>query len=442
MLRVSRNGGPARVSAYPNIDSLVWTGTDTAPPLQRVLAFDADAGLIAAVDAQDRPLWLDLRVGTVNLGSKKPVHGLVSVDGSNIYGVGLDGAVARFATAGNWVRPLRLPARAVFPQSVGTLIVLGGRGADARLWRLRPPDTAIGDSVSVPDADGGTGAPLGDRISLTAAGSRTLVGVSTRTFAVGSPVKFDHKIRAVAASPSGDRFYVLTDSSHTIDIVTNFSTRVGSHIDLPGEGRDLRIDPFGRYVLVSGRGDSLWVVSVGTDRVVATLRSEWRGDLPFVAPDGAVAIVGGPDVAFIDPVANKETRHVDDGADDFWYPLVWAGFRPRAAALDQPADFSRDSDTTAVVAPPKPQPVAPPRPAVDSAKTGFTVSFAVLLDAAKAQAQAAKIVVDGAPARVVTGVTEGTAVYRVVLGPYPTRDQADRVGKASGQSYFIYAGTP
>jgi hypothetical protein len=163
--------------------------------------------------------------------------------------------------------------------------------------------------------------------------------------------------------------------------------------------------------------------------------------LPFVAPDGVVATIVGPDIAFIDPVAMKETRHVADGASDFWYPFVWLGFHPRNSALDQPASFAHDSDT-AIVSSPKPLPPPPARVVVDSAKIGFTVSFAVLLDAAKAQAQASKIVVDGNTARVVTGVTDGTAVYRVVLGPYPTRDQAERVGRSSGQNYYIYAGTP
>jgi len=142
---------------------------------------------------------------------------------------------------------------------------------------------------------------------------------------------------------------------------------------------------------------------------------------------------------------------VTDGAQDFWYPFVWQGFRPRAAALDRPADFGADSDSVAggppaTSAPVTRVPIAPappaPLPPTDTARSQFNVSFAVLLDEAKARAQAAKIVVDGKTARVVTGVTDGTAVYRVVLGPYATREQADRAGRASGRSYYIYAGSP
>jgi hypothetical protein len=66
----------------------------------------------------------------------------------------------------------------------------------------------------------------------------------------------------------------------------------------------------------------------------------------------------------------------------------------------------------------------------------------VLLSDAKARELAAKIVVDGKAARVVTGVSDGTAVFRVVAGPYTTREEAERVGRASGQTYYVYAGTP
>jgi septal ring-binding cell division protein DamX len=164
-----------------------------------------------------------------------------------------------------------------------------------------------------------------------------------------------------------------------------------------------------------------------------------------VAPDGNVAVIAGRDVAFIEPISLKEVHRAADGASDFWYPFVWKGFRPRAAALDRPADFARDSDTAVVAGPPRPvvdSVAAPHPPAADSTKVGFTVSFAVLLDESKAQAQAAKISVDGKSARVVTSITDGTAVYRVVLGPYPTRDDAERAGRASGQTYFVYAGSP
>jgi cell division protein FtsN len=70
------------------------------------------------------------------------------------------------------------------------------------------------------------------------------------------------------------------------------------------------------------------------------------------------------------------------------------------------------------------------------------VSFAAVLSEAVAREQAAKIVVEGHTAHVVTGTTSGVTVYRVVLGPYFTRDEAERVGRASGLSYYVMAASP
>lgn len=448
LLRVPRNGGVGRVTAYPNIDSTVWTATDAAPAFDRILAFDQDAGLIAAVDARGRPAWLDLRDGSVSLPHLRGgLHGITSVDGSTIYAVGDDGAVVRFTPSGSWLFKPPAPARAVFPQAGGTVLILSGHET-ARLWRMRPPATNILDSLTLPEtmSGAGAGAPLADRVYV-ATSNRTLLGVRARRLATTKSIDFDHSISSIAATPSGDRFYVITDSSNRVNVVDQYQDRVSGTIELAGRPRDLRVDPFGRFLLVrAAKGDEIWVVSVGTDQVVGTVHSLWRGDLPFVAPDGAVAVLDGRDVAFLDRTTFHETRRATDGASEFWYPFLWNGLRARSAALDRPVQFPTDSPTTA----PAPIPatrdtVVAPAPApqrVDSAKIGFTVSFAALLSEAAAREQATKIVVEGHSARVAVGTTNGVAVYRVVLGPYPTRDEADRVGRASGLSYYVMVGSP
>ena len=446
LLRVPRGGGAARVVKYPDVDSTVWTANDEAPALDRALAFDPDAGEISAVDVHGRPVWVDLRLGTVTQPERADVHGFKSISGSDIFGVGADGAVVRFAPAGNWVFHPPQPARVVFPQSGGTLLILGGHGDSAKLWRVHPPATRVLDSLAVPNATGGAGAPLGDRVYL-AVPKHTLVAVrTTRTLALGPRIEFPHSILSIETTPSGDRFYVVADSENTMYVVDRYQDRITAHIALPGRPRELRVDPYGRYVLVRSAGaDSVWIVAVGTDRVIGTLQSRWMGDVPFVAPDGAIAVSDGRDLIFVDGTTMHETRRVDGGAWEFWYPFVWDGLRPRSAALDQPVAFPSESDTSIRTRAPAPAETtsAPTRPtAADSAKLGFTVSFAVLLDPVKARDAASKITVNGQPARVVTGMSNGIAVYRVILGPFPTREEADRAGRASGQSYYVYAGSP
>jgi hypothetical protein len=197
LLRVPKGGGIARVTAYPNTDSTVWSSTDATPALDRVLAFDADAGLIAAVDQRGLPLWIDLHMGTVHATGKGKLRGLTSVDGSTIYGVGIDGMVARFTPAGNWLFKPPQAARAVFPQSNGTLLVLGGRGAETRLWRIHPPETRVRDSAIVADVTNGAGAPLGDRVFLNRSPS-SLLSVRARTLDIGEAIELNHAIQSIA----------------------------------------------------------------------------------------------------------------------------------------------------------------------------------------------------------------------------------------------------
>jgi DNA-binding beta-propeller fold protein YncE len=454
MLRVPRDGGIPHVAPFPYIDSTAWTGTDALPAIDRVLAFDAEDGLIAAVDARGLPLWLDLRVGTVTKTGREKPRAVVSVDGSTIYGVGSDGVVARFTPPGNWTYKPGQAAVAAYPQISGTLVVLTGRGRTSRIIRIRPPASKVLDSLDLPDATPGTAAPLGDRVFFVQNG-RSLTAVQARSLAKGNAISLDHHPIDLAATPSGDRIYVATDSSSTMSVVDAIQERVSATIDLPGRARELRVDPIGRYVLVRpAHGDSVWVVSVGSDKVVGTMRTKWEGDVPFVAPDGSIATSDGRDIIFVEVGTNRELRRAIDGASDFWYSFVWNGFRSRSSALDAPARFSTDSDTTSKAPPPiapvaprtdtaKPRPIAPPPPARDTTTArGFTVSFAVLLDGPKARDLAAKIMVDGKNARVVPGSNDGIPVYRVVLGPYATRDEAERVGKASGHAYYVYAGAP
>ena len=312
------------------------------------------------------------------------------------------------------------------------------------------PSSQLQDTIALATGGGAHGTRVADRIYFVA-GER-LLGVSARTLEPVPAIEFDAPVHALAATPSGDRVFVAVDSSRDIAVVDRYAEDVESRIRLPGIVRDLRMDPLGRFLLARPtRGDSAWVVSLSRGSVVGTLATAWRTDLPFVASDGSLALLRGPDVVFVDPRSPAEPiRRIAGGAADFWYPLTWNGFRPRSNELDAPVQFrlpepppdTMPPDTTQVApdtlqAPSRDSAVArPPAP------TGFTVSFAALLNADRARELAAEIEVDGQHARVAVGQRAGTPIYRVVLGPYSTRAEADRVGRAAKRSYFVYEGNP
>lgn len=440
MLRVPRTGGPPRVYAYPKVDSVVWASTEPAPTPASVLAFDDEDGSVAYQDTRGRPVLLELRLGTITVASSKKLTGLASANGSAIFGIAPNGDVVRMTPAGDWTFKPPQPAKAVFPQPDGALLVSVGTGANTRLLKLFPPDIKVLEEIPFPVASRTVRTQLGDRLYLAV--DSGLAVLRTRTMDWAPTVRFDEPISVMASTPSGDRIFVLSESRMQISIVDRFQDRVTAQFDLPARAQDLRIDPFGRYLLArAAEGDSIWIVAIGTERIIGGLRGSWRSDLPFVGYDGTVAVASGVDVLLFDGETLKQRARVPDGAQDFWYPFLWDGFRPRAASLDEPVRFdsvvvdSTAMDTLVV-------PDSTGAAADTAAPTGFIVSFAAFLAQDRARELAARIRVGGENARVVTTSRDGSTIYRVILGPYLTREEAERAGRDSGHSYWVYEGLP
>ena len=46
------------------------------------------------------------------------------------------------------------------------------------------------------------------------------------------------------------------------------------------------------------------------------------------------------------------------------------------------------------------------------------------------------------PVHVVKGTRDGVAIWRVVYGPFPTRDEAERAGRKTGLPFWVYEDAP
>jgi len=444
VLRMPRSGGPPRVFTYPRVDSLVWASVDPAPMPAEILAFNDHAGTVAYVDTRGRPVMLELRLGTMAIASTRRLTGLASADGRSIFGIASDGSVVRMTAVGDWTWKPPQPARTLFPQPDGSMLVTVGSGANTRLLKINPPDTRILGEIPFPAEARTVRSQLGDRLYV--ATDSGLVVLRTRTMDWAPPVPFEEPIARMESTPSGDRIFVLTEARDRIAVVDRYREAVTSRFALPGKAADMRIDPFGRYLLArAAEGDSIWVVAIGTQRLMGGVRGTWRADLPFVGYDGSLVTASGADVLVYDGETLRQTHRVRGGASEFWFPFSWNGFRPRAASLDEPVRFdslivhSDSADTTAgtdtaVASEADPVEAAP--------QGGFVVSFAAFLGADRARELAARIRVNGQSARIVSSLRGGATIYRVILGPYPSRDDAEAAGRASGQSYWVYEGVP
>ncbi|MGI8618277.1 MAG: SPOR domain-containing protein [Gemmatimonadaceae bacterium] len=450
VVRIPRAGGAARGYVYPALDSVVWRGPSVSAP-DRVLAFDPEAGLLAFVTASGNPARLDLRLARVSIASRAKLTSISSADGSAIYAV--EGRlVRRFTPAGDWDFTPPEEPRSVIPQPNGSLIVTAREGQRTTVWRMRAPDPRLLDTAYLPLAGTPVRNQVGDRVYFMT--DTALIGIDGRDLSAARSVRFRAPVVAVAPTPSGDRIYVANRSATELSVVDRYSGRLSATIDLPAAARELRMDPLGRYLLVRPvSGDSAWIIAVGTNRLIGDVKTEWKNDLPAVAPDGAIVTLRGADVEIIEPESLQTVRTVRGGGRDFWYFTSWNGFRARPAGLDRPVEFAApetlliDSaarqpppDTAPVALPPAAQPAAPAVPA--AAPAGYTVSFAALLSEEAAVAAARDISLRSSSVRVVATQTAGTRVYRVIAGPFALRAEADRVGRESGRPYWVYEGEP
>ena len=454
VLRVPREGGLVRVHAYPAVDSVVWTSHQAAPAVDQVLGFDAEGGLASFVDRAGVPGHIDFRLGEVRRAAPRTrLSNATSADGHTIFGVTSDGSVVRYTPTGSWSFKPPRPARAVFPQTDGSLIVLAGAPQEAVLWKVFPPETELLDTAVVPDVRRTLRTQVGDRLYLAVDGGG-LAGVRTRNLdVVVRDVPLQGPVEALVATPSGDRVYVLTKDTKGVRVYDRYRERIAATIDLPAQPADLRMDPVGRFLLVrAAEGDSAWVVALADDRLVGRFQTAWRADLPFVGLDGSVVTAVGRDAVIVDASTLSASRRLPGGAGDFWYPFRWAGFRQQEPLGGPVASDSARRDSTLVQAETAianaASGVAPPDTGLAGRgwgaqpSVGYIVSFAALLSEDRARETAERIMVGDERPRVQPTPRNGSTIYRVILGPYATREQAERVGRASGQPYWVYEAQP
>lgn len=462
LVRVPSDGGLVRAHRVGS-DSVLWQSRDRAPAVGRVLGFDEFLGLVMVQDRQGAVSAVNLRLGTVeSLGENKLRADLVA-EGAAAYGFNEQGRVVRLTAAGPWSWDVPGGATTLIPNPDGSLLVLNGSAARTTLRRVIPPETTVTDSTSIPAVRASARTLAGDRIYFLTDSGLLAVGARELNRALHLPMR--DSVIAMVPTPSGDRVYLAT-AGDRLRIVDRYAERERGSIELPAPVHALRMDPDGHYLLAEVAGqDSVYVISVGTARVVNTLSTSWRRDLPIVTPEGRVLVAQGRDAVLVDAESGRERMRYAGGASDQWELVRWNGLRPRAAGLDRPVEFEEfaadsaaaDSALTAMIAArygdlgsiarageaaSDESPPAPDRRDAIGARGTWTVSFATMLVQERAQAMADSIVVDGRYARVVPGNRDGVPVFRVLLGPFNSRQDAERAGMTSRLSYWVFEGAP
>ncbi|MBK7714589.1 MAG: SPOR domain-containing protein [Gemmatimonadetes bacterium] len=418
LLRLPAAGGPAALYHVPGLAPWDWRTSTPFPPLRRVVGADLDQELVYALTDKNEVVALDLQTARPRPVLAQSVREVTIGPDGTLFTVDDSLRVVQFVRRNPVRFATRLPARPrdLFGTRGATLIAISA-GAANGLTLLHPGEPPKRAELPTGDA---AAAFWGDLLAIAADSAVILADPEQPDLLQSLPVS--GHARAVLFSPSGHRFYVARREGGVL-VYNRFTRQKVGEIDLPGPAGALRVDPFGRWLLVHPTGaDSLWLVDLATDRYVGGFAADWSSDLPTVTNQQTLLLKLGRDVVAYDLTNGEfpEAGRVRDGSGDFWLPLAWTPETGTASALPETA-----ADTTTPLAPD------------DEAASRVYLQVSSSQNRAWSDELARQLEQQGLPASVLEP-RDGEEGFRVVLGPYPTREVAESTGRRLGRPFFIY----
>lgn len=415
VLRYSKEGGQPRLYRVPGLDSSSWKADDKLPPLRGTVGADPENGLVFFLDRQRNVVALDLETRRVRTYLEQVRQATVGPDGA-LYAVDTGNVVTQL------VRRAPVRFRSKFQGQAGQLHASMDGALLGRIEGKSPALAVLGSDQppEILPTPAGAAAPSlwGDLVAVAADSAIILYETGGKHERRSIPVS--GHARAVLFSPSGHRIYVAREQPGLL-VLDRFSGAELFEIELPGPARGLRADRHGKWLLVRpAEGDSAWVIDVGSGGLAGTVDVEWDEDLPVLVPPSTLLTRRRDDVVALDLEAEgfPAKGRIAGGARDTWLPLDW---QPA-----QDAGPTVDADSALLAA------------AADSAAGGATVFLQVSSSQNPSWATelSERLKAAGLPASVLEPKRSDEA-YRVVLGPYSTREQAEETGRKIGMPSFI-----
>ena len=417
LVRLDRNGGDAVVYDVPGLSVADWEAHNRLPAIDAVIGTSTNPAQVVLRDTRGNLVALGLESRRGRTLDEDVALGAIGADGS-LYTVDTGG---RAFEAGRRTPQRYAHAFAGVPDHLAA-------GAEGRLIGVDTSAPALevlqrSDTLRVVPIAAG-------RVALSNWGDLAAVAADTALL-LYQPSSDDPPAAVdvdgaldVAFSPSGHRIYVLVRQGEVVT-VDRFSRRVRSRINLPGEGVALRTGNFGRWLLVGAAGgNSAWVLDLDADSLVGELPTLWDEQFPLLTSPNLLVTADGDDVVAraLTAAGFPETGRVADAAADAWVSVTWgpegadagAHATDDATAADSSAGASADS--------------------VAGEQVFLQVSSSQ--NPEWAQALADKLGAAGLDASVLQPSGEGTG-YRVVLGPFASREEAETAGRSLGMPYFV-----
>jgi len=413
IIRVPAKGGTPSVYRLPGLQEMPNVLRGRLPPVASVVGLDPESEMLFVATPKGEVLGYDLESGRVDTVATAVAQAALGPDGT-LFTVDTKKRVVslerrvRFA----WPQPLAATPRQLFGASDGRLIAIVTQDQPRVITAASDQPPAVRDLTLSGDV---AITRWGELLAVASDSGVTLVDPFARRAPAFVPLA-DHP-RALAFSPAGHRLYVARRTSPGLAVIDRFERKEIDGVALPMPAANLRVDGFGRWLLARpAAGDSVWIVDLPIKRLVGAVPAGWSDDLPDVSPDGALVVRSGADVAALQPDSLKETGRVAGGAADQWVLSTWLPRGSLRALADAAPGVTPAGDTTG---------------------GALYVQVSVSQNQDWSTEMAQQLTRAGLAARVLPPAHPDDG-YRVVLGPYPTREQAEAIGRKLGRPFWIY----
>ncbi|HEY3934061.1 MAG TPA: SPOR domain-containing protein [Gemmatimonadales bacterium] len=434
LLRVSRTGGTAQLVQANSLVPREWIINGGLPAIGRLVAASSEDHIVYAVDNTGKLVAIDVlarRWRVVPI----PARDFVGAPDGTI--IGVDSAR----------HPVRFVARTMTVDK-GTVergaSIVRGPGEEVLAIGGHPPMLTVIDPkgevrrIAVPEGRAAA-TWLGDLVAVATDSGIVLVDPAGKQ----SPRFVRVRGGAIVAtfSPSGHRLYVARKKGGLV-MIDRFTHAQLGELPAPGPARSLRVDRSGRWLIAdAATGERVWVIDLASWSVATTIDAPWGDDLPQVVDGHTLLFRQRTDLVAVDLLAGPQGQRgvLVGGAAELYLMLPWVPKIAPVTVATEPSPATSTDSSTSAGEPATPRTAArptavPAKPATVAGTIYLQVSSSQNKDWADAFAKQLKDA--GFPAKVLDPKTADEG-YRVVVGPYPTRESADSVGKRLGRSYFI-----
>jgi hypothetical protein len=161
-------------------------------------------------------------------------------------------------------------------------------------------------------------------------------------------------------------------------------------------------------------------VDLAKNRYVGGFAADWAEDLPTVTNQQTLLLKAGGDVIAYDLTRPDlpEAGRVRGAARDAWLPLAWTPETGTATALPELAADTLAADQ-------------------DDGRPRVYLQVSSSQNRSWSAELARQLEQQGLPAKVLDP-RAGEDGFRVVIGPYQSREEAEATGRRLGRPYFIY----